>query len=290
MSTCCGFTIIRNAVKYDFPVIEAIQSILPLCDKFIILIGESDDDTISLIHRIDSEKIEIHHSKWDDRLREGGRVLAVETNKAFDLVPDEYDWAFYIQADEVLHEQYLQIIRDAMDLWALDEKVEALLFKYLHFYGSYDYTGDTRNWYRNEIRIIRNEKQIRSYRDAQGFRKNEKKLKAKPIDAYIYHYGWVKHPKDMKIKKKEVDRLWHNEEWIAEHYDDSEAFNYSQIDSIEPFTETHPKVLQERIRRINWELNLDTSRKNFSFKKRLLYWFEKKTGIRPFEYKNYIKI
>ncbi len=287
MSSCCGFTIVRNAVKYDYPVIESIKSTLDLCDKFIVLIGEGEDNTEEQIKSINSPKIEIHHSQWDDSLREGGKVLAVETNKAFDLVPHGYDWAFYIQADEVLHEAYIPNIQQAMNQWADKPKVEGLLFKYTHFYGSYDYVGDSRTWYRHEIRIIKNNKQIRSYKDAQGFRKNGKKLKVKPVDAYMYHYGWVKHPKDMKRKKKEVARLWHDEEWIKKHYDDSEEFDYSQIDSIDLFQGTHPQVMQERINRINWKLNLDTSRKNFSLKKRLLYWFEKKTGIRPFEYKNY---
>ncbi len=30
-----GFTIIRNAVKYDYPVVEAITSVMPLCHKAI---------------------------------------------------------------------------------------------------------------------------------------------------------------------------------------------------------------------------------------------------------------
>ena len=287
MSSLCGFTIIRNAVKYDYPVLESIQSVLPICDKFIVLIGESEDKTEELIRSINDDKIEIHHSKWDDSLRIGGKVLAVETNKAFDLVPDEYDWAFYIQADEALHQKYYTNIKQAMDKWINNPAVDGFLFKYEHFYGSYDYVGDSRTWYRNEIRLIRNDKQIRSYKDAQGFRKNNQKLNVKRVEAYMYHYGWVKHPKDMKTKKKEVARLWHDEKWIKEHYDDSELFDYSQIDSISLFNGEHPKVMQKRIEKVNWNITLDTSSKKFGFKKRLLYWFEKKTGIRPFEYKNY---
>jgi len=174
-----------------------------------------------------------------------------------------------------------------MDKWLDNPAVDGFLFKYEHFYGSYDYVGDSRTWYRNEIRLIRNDKHIRSYKDAQGFRKNNQKLNVKRVEAYMYHYGWVKHPKDMKTKKKEVARLWHDEKWIEEHYDDSELFDYSQIDSISLFKGEHPKVMQKRIEKVNWNIALDTSSKKFGFKKRLLYWFERKTGIRPFEYKNY---
>src|SRR5688572_24256141 len=95
----CGFTFIRNAVKYDYPVVEAIMSVLPLCDKFIVVVGNSDDNTRNLIERIGQDKIKIIDSTWDETLREGGRVLAEETNKAIDALPDNYDWGFYIQAD-----------------------------------------------------------------------------------------------------------------------------------------------------------------------------------------------
>jgi len=171
----CGFTIIRNAVKYDYPVVEAITSILPVCDKFIVLVGNSDDNTLELIQSIDSEKIIIQHSTWDDSLREGGRVLAIETDKAKAFIPSDYNWAFYIQSDEVIHEKYHNAILQSMEKWKNDHNVDGLLFKYLHFYGSYDYVGTSRRWYRHEIRIIKNDPLIQSYRDAQGFRRKGKK-------------------------------------------------------------------------------------------------------------------
>jgi len=33
-----GFTIIRNAVMNDYPVLEAIQSILPVVDEMVVLV------------------------------------------------------------------------------------------------------------------------------------------------------------------------------------------------------------------------------------------------------------
>ena len=87
----CGFTIVRNGIKYDYPVVESIKSILPLCDKMVVAVGKSEDATLDLIRSIDSEKIIIIETVWDDTLREGGRVLAVETNKAMDAIPDDFD-------------------------------------------------------------------------------------------------------------------------------------------------------------------------------------------------------
>jgi len=286
----CGFTIIRNAVKYDYPVVEAITSILPICDQFIVLLGNSDDETEALIQCINSPKIRIIPSVWDDSLKKGGVVLAVETNKAFDLIPAEFDWAFYIQADEVVHEKYLDNIRLAMQKNLENKQVDGLLFKYTHFYGTYNYIGDSRKWYRHEIRVIRNNKYIRSYRDAQGFRKNGNKLNVKPIDAQVYHYGWVKNPQTMKTKILDFSRLWHDEEWIKQNLKIDELFDFSDIDSLDKFTETHPKVMQQRIEKANWNIKLDISKKRFKLKDKLLYYFEKNTGYRLFEYKNFKKI
>ena len=167
-----GFTIIKNAIINDYPIVEAISSILPVVNEMIVLVGDCDDETLQLIGSINSNKIKIHHSVWDNTLRVGGVVLAVETNKAFKLINPKADWAFYIQADEAVHEQYLPTIKRAMEKYVDDKRVEGLLFNYLHFYGTYDYVGDSRKWYSKEIRIIKNDAAISSYRDAQGFRKN----------------------------------------------------------------------------------------------------------------------
>lgn len=281
----CGFTIIRNAIKYDYPAVEAISSILPICDKFIVLVGNSEDDTEGLIRSINSDKIEIHHSVWDDSLREGGRVLAVETNKAFDLIPDEYDWAIYIQSDEVIHEQFLPAIKEAMIKWKDIHSVEGLLLKYLHFYGSYDYVGTSRKWYRNEIRIIRNNKSIRSYKDAQGFRKNDAKLNVVPINAWVYHYGWVKDPLVQARKHRDFNKLWHDDEYVSQIT--QEIYNYSDIDALGRFEGSHPEVMKNRVIAKNWDFDGNKISRRAGIKDKFLFWFEKSTGIRLFEYRNY---
>ncbi len=78
-----GFTFIKNAIIYDYPVVEAIKSILPICDEFIVAVGKSDDKTLKLIESIDKSKIRITETHWDESMRKGGRVLALETDKAF---------------------------------------------------------------------------------------------------------------------------------------------------------------------------------------------------------------
>ncbi len=285
----CGFTFIRNAEKYDFPIVEAITSVLPICDHFIVAVGKSDDNTRKIIEEIAPDKITIVDTVWDESLKEGGFVYASETDKAFNAVPAEYDWCFYIQGDEVVHEKYLPIIEEAMQKNLDKKEVEGLLFNYKHFYGTYDYVGDCRHWYRKENRVIRNNKTIRSYKDAQGFRKNNEKLNVVPVDAEIYHYGWVRHPRFMQEKIDSVKAFYHGiSEEEALKKASQQEFDYNEkYDALARFEGTHPKVMQERIKRLNWEVEVDLSKINMKLKYRILYRIEKMFGVRLFEYRNY---
>jgi hypothetical protein len=282
-----GFTFIRNAIKFDYPIKEAILSILPVCDEVVVMVGNSEDNTKELIQSINNPRIKIFDSVWDDSLREGGKVLAVETDKAFNKISPDSDWAFYIQGDEVFHEHGIEAVNDAMRKYKDNKDVEGLLFNYKHFYGSYDYIGNSRKWYRKEIRIIKNDKSIRSYKDAQGFKKNGKKLKVKPVSAVIHHYGWVKPPSAMQAKQESFHKLWHNDEWMKKNIKVADEFDYSKIDSLAPFRGVHPQVIQERISRQNWKFSFDPTKKKMPFASRLLHGVEDFTGWRIGEYKNY---
>jgi hypothetical protein len=284
-----GVTIIRNAVINDYPVVEAIKSILPIVNEMIVAVGDSDDETEKLIKDIGSEKIKIFHSTWDLNLRKGGSILAVETNKALQHVAADTDWIFYIQGDEVVHEKYHNNIRHALQQYNHDVKVEGLLFNYLHFYGTYDYVADSRKWYKYETRIIRNNKNITAYRDAQGFRKNGNiKIPVALIDAYVYHYGWVKNPRQMKIKQKNMAPLWFEDDNLVNKIQaEEDFFDYGNFDSLKKFTETHPAVMQDRINNKNWHLELDLSRKKMKLKYRILQWIENLTGKRLFTFRNH---
>jgi len=282
-----GFTIARNVINYDYPIVESIMSILPLCDEFVVAVGKSDDDTLRLMKMISNEKFNIFETEWDDSLREGGRVLAIETDKAFAAVAPDSDWAFYLQADEVIHEKDHEKIQAAMLKYKDDPEVDGLLFNYLHFYGSFDFIGDARQWYRKEIRVIKNNKIISSYRDAQGFRKNGQKLRVKEVDATVYHYGWVKTPAAQQAKQRNFHKMWHDDEWMQKNVPEVQEFDYSKIDSLQYFKGTHPAVMEGRIKATNWKFSFDPTKRKLSFKQKLLMYIEKKWGWKIGEYKNY---
>ena len=282
-----GFSFVRNAVKFDYPFREALLSIVPLCDEIIVAVGKSDDNTLEVLRCL-HPKIKLIETNWDENLKEGGKVFAAETNKAFMALPADCDWAFYIQGDEVIHEQYLPVIKKAMEDNLNDKRVDGLLFQYLHFFGSYGYVGARYSWYRREIRIVRNRQDIYSFRDAQGFRKgNNEKLRVKLIDAFVYHYGWVRNPKAMHKKLASSETLYHGGS-VDENADENRVFEYDKAaEPVIKFTGSHPEIMQQRVQSQDWSFNPDPHFRYTSKKDWLKRKIASLTGWIPFEYRNY---
>ncbi len=284
-----GFTFVKNAVKFDYPVVEAIKSILPICDDFVVAAGNSEDSTTDLIRGIDNQKMKIVETVWDTspEMLKKGMVYSSETNKAIQAITADSDWAFYIQGDEIIHEKYLDVIYSAMEKWKDNPKVEGLLFNYLHFYGSYDYFGLSPEWYTNEIRVIRNNKSIYSFRDAQGFRtEGNRKLNVKPVDAWVYHYGWVKEPSKMRDRLENTLKFYHDINWLKKLISEKDFDYSSRVEALGLFRETHPAVMQERINRKNWTFEHDISFNRLSFRHRAKIFIKEYFGIDTF-YQNY---
>jgi len=255
----------------------------------VVAVGNSDDDTLGLIQNIDP-KVKIIQTTWDDSLRQNGRVLAVETDKALAAIDPAADWAIYIQGDEVMHEADHPNIFNAMTQYLHDNEVDGLLFDYLHFYGSYDYIGVSNNWYKKEIRIIKPRRGIFSFRDAQGFRKApDQKLKVVLANAKVYHYGWVKDPTAMQRKQESFHKLWHDDAWLEKNIKVAETFDYEDhIHELARFEGTHPQWIAPRIAARNWTFHMDITKRNRTLKNRVKNWL-KLIGIDT-SYANYTLI
>ena len=284
-----GFTFIRNAVKNDYAIVEAITSILPICDEFVVAVGASEDETLALIQGIPSDKIKIVETVWDDSKREGGSTFALETDKALQAISKDIDWAFYIQGDECVHEADLPIVKSAMETNLADPNVEGLLFHYRHFYGSYQHVAISRRWYRREIRVVKMHPGVHSYKDAQGFRKDGQKLKVKLIPAHINHYGWVKPPEGLNNKVRNFTQFYHDDAWLAENVPADYQFDYGNAERLFRFDGTHPAVMADRVARSNWPFYFDAVEleKKMTLRRKILQKIEDLTGYRVGEYKNY---
>lgn len=243
-----GFTILRNIIRYDYPVKESIHSILPLVDELVIALGKSDDGTEEILNHLDTpfkNKIKIHPYEWDDTLVKGGEVLSQATNFALSKISG--NWGFYLQADEVIHErEYLTI---QQDIEAANRKgYQAVSFRYFHFKGDYQSVNP---WaYPREIRVIKNHEQIRSVGDACTFHVADRPCHPLTYksNCHIYHYGWVKHPATMIKKSQYFESLYHGRAWADEKYNDmmeDEIFDEVKICRI--FNHSHPKVMNERV-------------------------------------------
>ena len=103
MMKVSGFTICRNAVRLEYPLEEVIRAALPIVDEFVVNLGPSDDGTEDLIQSIRSEKSGLFILIWDESVKRDGLIFSRETNIA--LSHCHGTWAFYLQADEVIHEQ-----------------------------------------------------------------------------------------------------------------------------------------------------------------------------------------
>lgn len=261
--TISGFTIVRNADKYYFPIKESILSILPIVDEFIVALGDNDpgDRTREIIDSIGSDKVKIYDRIWSKEDFVDGKIFATETN--FALSKCKGDWCFYLQADEVVHEKDHPAIVDACSKYLSDSKVDGLLFDYYHFWGDYDHFLPFHGWYKNEIRVVRNNTAIYSSKDAQSFRKGQNtKLHVKSIDAHIYHYGWVRPPHMMQAKKKEQDSMHHGiEKSEANHRLNSNDYDYGALGSIPVFKSSHPKVMDGFRKNLFWKEKLNYTKK-----------------------------
>lgn len=289
-----GFTVIRNAVLMGYPVIASITSLLPLVDEMVVGVGQSDDATKELILSINDPKIKIFDSYWDTQKTKGGLILSEKTNEALDRCAN--DWCFYLQADEVIHEMDLPAIWRSLEAANAKPEVQGLLFRYIHFYGSYSTIATSRQWYRNEVRIVRKSSGILSHNDAQGFRvpvvdsQNSPTRLEKPLvlasGARVFHYGWVKPPMQMGEKSKLLNRWWHGNKRDAEFAN----FKYSRQYGLRAFTATHPAVMRDLVERQDWQFDSQRSWSDWRIKDLNLMAsdaFEKLFGYRIGEYKPY---
>jgi len=236
-----GFTIVRNAVKYNYPVVESIRSILPICDEFIVNVGESEDETLDLVQSIGSEKVRIIGNEWD--MLQRSEVLSYQTNLALDACRG--DWAFYLQSDEVVHEDDLGKLKETMLRCQDDPAVDALRFQWLHFYGSYYRYRVDHGWYQKQDRIIRNNGMIESFGDAYGFkRKDGQDLRRQNTGCFVYHYGWVQ-PREVMAQRR-ANAAGIGFVSLAEH-ESGKEYSYGDLNRFPVYFGTHPQVMEERI-------------------------------------------
>jgi hypothetical protein len=316
--TISGFTMGKNAQKLYYPMKQAILSILPIVDEFIVVLGDSDTDdrSRSEIESIGSQKIKIIDTVWDIEKYPRGMEHAHQTDIAKSFCKGE--WLFYLQSDEVIHEDDLPVIKQRCEELVHDQEVEGLLFDYIHFWGNYHHIQNNHCWYRKEIRIIRNRPDIHSWVSAQSFRRipdfdglhyrqkeNTFKLKVASVKARVFHYGWVRPPQLMNKKIKAFNTNHKGIQAVSaieKNNGYKGNFDYGNLNKIPVFKGTHPAVMHEWMAAFNWSENLRYSgarcsmnvipSKHDKLKYVIVSWIEKNLlfGMRLGEPRNYIML
>jgi hypothetical protein len=235
-----AFTFIKNGQILGYPFLQSIQSIIPIVDEFIINVGKSDDNTLELVKSISSPKIRIIESEWNDSMQHSGYVYGQQ--KMIAQFNCSGDWAFYVECDEVYHEDDLKQITKSMNIHLHDPNVEALVFDFIHFYGNSNSVLNSPGWYRSEARIIKNS--VRSYAPDGLFwvvlesNRKGRYPKAKHTGVNCYHYGWVRSEDQMNLKSEKGQKYWGSA---------PVKIKYNQMDQtiIQEFHGSHPKIIQD---------------------------------------------
>lgn len=238
-----GFTFLRNGVKLGYPFAESIRSILPLVDEFVVALGPSDDGTEERVRAIGDPKIRILATTWNERIRPDYSIkgFVYGQQKSIALFNCTGDWAFYLEGDELVHEDDLPKIRAAMARHLDNPRVEALIFDYLHFYGNRNTYAWSPRWYRTAPRILRNT--IPAWGPKGLFfvvltgNLGGRYPRAAHAEGRIFHYGYVRTEDQMNLKKQSVGKYWQP---------DPGTIDYAAVDAatLRPFTGTHPQAIQ----------------------------------------------
>jgi len=240
-----GFTFLRNGQVLGYPFVASIRSILPLVDEFIVALGPCEDQTEEMLQSIGDPKIKVIRTAWNERIQSDYSVKAFlyGQQKSIALFNCTGDWAFYLEADEVVHEDDLPRIKGTMERYLNDSRVEALAFDYIHFYGNANTYAWSPRWYRTEVRILRNT--IPSWGPEGLFfivldtHKKGRYPRAAHTGATIYHYGWVKTENQMNLRRGKVASCWSNQQ--------APRVTYGDIDpnTLHAFQGRHPKAIQD---------------------------------------------
>jgi hypothetical protein len=285
-----GFTFVRDAVRLKFPVVPAIRSILPLVDEMVVNVGVCQDGTLDLIRSIGDPRLVIFESEWNPASQQGGRVLAEQTNLALERCSGQV--GIYVQGDEAVHEDDHPALRAALERLHAEPRADGLLFDYLHFYGSFHTVGASRGWYRREVRAVKLGRGVHSYKDAQGFRVGPegaaRKPRVLPSGARMFHYGWVRPPEEQARKIAEMKRHYGGEDEARRHRAQVTGWHYDPSMRVRAFTGTHPGPMREWVALADWPFEpVRAGLRWGSLRRDLLDGFERLTGIRPGEYRNY---
>lgn len=258
-----AFTIIKNAILFDYPIVESMKSILPTVDEYIVNVGICNDGTKEMLERefADEPKVKMFDSEWEGK-EYGTTFFSHQTQLTLDKC--EGDWVVYLQADEAIHEYDRPRIRKWIAR-AEAEGAQGLTLEYLHFAKNPQTVKRTYkdgfDAYDREIRVFRNDGNLFSFGDGQSFSFLEDYLDPRgpqpalhraerflDTDIKVYHYGYLRDGKKLLQKKRYLDGFYKVSEPGREDRIEEADGEYSfDENSLKPCNEPHPATMHDRL-------------------------------------------
>ena len=147
--------VLKDVLKTGYPFVESIAASLPVCDEFLISEGYSTDGTYEVVQKISqlNKKVKVYRQEWPAIKKYS--VIAEVTNAI--RAKCSHDYIFSIQANEVLHEKNIKLIRALPEICP---QVNAFSLPFVHLIKGYKFYEDFR------LRFTKNMKNIVAIGDA----------------------------------------------------------------------------------------------------------------------------
>lgn len=253
-----AFTLIKNAEKFQFPVIESINSLLPAVDHYLVNVGDSETHDLLFREFRNEPKVRLITFDWGGK-EKGTSFISEQTNLIMNAIGTDY--AFYLQADEVIHERDLYRIPSFIKECEKEDRL-GITLKYLHFAGdpnhvfkTYEDGGD---FYDRELRIFRNTGELVSFGDGQSFSSLtngyfdprgpqpvlHQKERFLDSDIEVFHYSYLRDRKKLLEKKKYLEEFYKiSEPDRKENIPEDENGYFIDPEKTKEFKGSHPNVM-----------------------------------------------
>lgn len=208
--TLSGVLPLRNGVSLGYPFDLAIRSLQRLCDEVIVSVDRSGDD--GTYERVVALGPTVLESQWDMANHRAGDGISSEIAKQTMIVvaAARGDWVLSLQADEMIHEADVPVIRRAIEQ-ADRDGVTGLELERLFFYGLEAYRSD---WTVPLLRLFRAGRwapdPVSGAMQFVPVGPQAKRL----IEPKIYHYSRVGDPRSVALRIRNLDSFYHEPETL----------------------------------------------------------------------------
>jgi len=245
---------LHRAVEFDYPYIEALQSVLPIADEVHVVVHPSGDGTEEQLGKLAWEhrpKIHLHEWEWWQPARKE-KCLADATNYGIEQCAGV--WHLALQADEVVHESQLEAL---LALCRQDE-YPWVEFERLNLYGTFDgYNTNRGRWPCSVVRLAKRDlyPHICSYDDAThlGIPKGYDERETPRLDARgqvaLWHYSYTRTGRAFVERQASMARLYGlNPDPVVEAHRAEERVDWWKTvprAEFAPLPSEHPQVMRE---------------------------------------------